>query len=73
MNPMDDVVLMARAKYHPRQEELAEPVHAEYQKDQLEKLEFLNQPEEITTNQTEELEHLQTIVLGEQMDHKIAM
>ena len=36
-NPMDDVALTALAKYHPKQEELAELVHAEYQKDQLEK------------------------------------
>lgn len=72
-NPMEDAPLTALAKYQLKQEEQTEPVHDEYLIGLHERLAFLSQRVEHTTNQTEELEHLQTIVLGEQMDHKIAM
>lgn len=61
------------AKHHRIQGELTVPMRAEYQKDLHEKLVFPNQLAEHTTNQVEELEHLQKTLTEEARVPKTAM
>lgn len=73
MNPMEGVSIMGITKRQLKIGELTVPAHVEYQEDLPEKLVFPNQLAEHTTNQVEELEHLQKTITEEARVPKTAM